>query len=137
MKKTNGTSPIFICPLPRGRHHISKVLQENPGRRKCGYEEPCVIQKGLDYNFSTDVWGQKENIGTMKIETWGHDTNWVVYKPEMFKAQDFIESTLMVDESNKVCLEIPKFVNLESCLTCQKLSCTHWLPHACPSMYVS
>eukprot|EP00092_Neocalanus_flemingeri_P034512 GFUD01037525.1.p1 GENE.GFUD01037525.1~~GFUD01037525.1.p1 ORF type:complete len:465 (+),score=131.62 GFUD01037525.1:91-1395(+) len=97
MKKTNGSSPIFICPLPRGRHHISKVVQENPGWRKCGYEEPCVIQKGLVYNFTTDVSGQKENIGTMKIETWGQDTNWVVYKPEMFKAQDFIESSLTVD----------------------------------------
>lgn len=100
MQKTKGTSPIFICPLPRGRHHISKVVQENPGWRKCGYEEPCVIQKGVAYSFSTDVWGQKENIGSLKIETWGHDSDWVIYKPEMFKAQDFIESTLCVDGSS-------------------------------------
>ena len=48
------------------------------------------------------MWGQKENIGTMRIETWGHDTKWVVYKPEMFKPQNFIESTLTVDETNEV-----------------------------------
>ena len=102
MQRIAGPSPIFICPLPRGRHHISKLLSENPDWRKCGYEEPSVIRKGLVYNFSTDVWGQKENIGTMRIETWGHDTKWVVYKPEMFKPQNFIESTLTVDETNEV-----------------------------------
>lgn len=101
MQRIPGPSPIFICPLPRGRHHISKLLSENPGWRKCGYEEPSVIRKGLVYNFSTDVWGQKQNIGTMRIETWGHDTKWVVYKPEMFKPQNFIESTLTVDETDE------------------------------------
>jgi len=99
--KFSSLSPIFICPLPRGRHHISRLMQENPGWRKCGYEEPCVLDKGLVYNFFTEISGKKENIGNMKIETWGHDTKWVVYKPEMFKAQDFIESTLALEESNE------------------------------------
>ena len=31
-----------------------------------------------------------------------YDTNWVVYKPEMFKAQDFIEATLTVNGSTEV-----------------------------------
>lgn len=102
MERGPGPSPIFICPLPRGRHHISKLLSENAGWKKCGYEEPSVMQKGLLYNFSTDVWGQKTSIGMMRIETWGHDTKWVVFKPEMFKPQNFIESTLSKEGTNEV-----------------------------------
>ena len=102
MERGPGPSPIFICPLPRGRHHISKLLSENPDWKKCGYEEPSVMQKGLLYNFSTDVWGQKTSIGMMRIETWGHDTKWVVFKPEMFKPQNFIESTLSKEGTNEV-----------------------------------
>ena len=102
MERSSNPSPIFICPLPRGRHHIKKVLSENPSWRKCGYEEPTVMKKGLLYSFSTDVEGQMDKIGQMKIETWGHDTLWVVYKPEMFKPQNFIEASLSLDGSSEV-----------------------------------
>lgn len=83
-------STIFICPLPRGRQHIQKMLQENPGWKKCGYEEPCVLNKGINYQFFDQDGTDASPCGWIKTETRSEDTLWVKYGTEKWKNQAFV-----------------------------------------------
>eukprot|EP00090_Calanus_glacialis_P045161 TRINITY_DN8222_c0_g1_i1.p1 TRINITY_DN8222_c0_g1~~TRINITY_DN8222_c0_g1_i1.p1 ORF type:complete len:693 (+),score=210.25 TRINITY_DN8222_c0_g1_i1:41-2119(+) len=92
-------SPIFIYPLPKGGfHNIKRVVHSGKGLKKCGYEKACVLRAGEPYQFWTDVQGKNYNLGNLKTETFGPDRSWVVYKPEYFEAQDYIEATLRQSE---------------------------------------
>ena len=53
-----------------------------------------MLRAGEDYQFWTDIWGQNLNLGNLRTETLGPDRSWVLYKPEYFQPQDFIEATV-------------------------------------------
>jgi len=92
--------PIFIYPLPNGGfHNIKRVVHSGKGLKKCGYEKPCVLRAGEAYQFWTDTQGKNFNLGNLKTETFGPDRSWVVYKPEYFESQDFIEATLKISDN--------------------------------------
>ena len=94
-QSSDKNSPIFIYPLPRGGfHNIKRVVHSGKGLKKCGYEKPCVLRAGTAYQFWTDTQAKNFNLGNMKTETWGPDRSWVIYKPEYFKDQDYIEASL-------------------------------------------
>jgi len=87
--------PIHVYPLPRGGfHNIKRVVHSGKGLRKCGYEKQCVLRAGEDYQFWTDTQGKNLNLGNLRTETFGPDRSWVLYKPEYFQPQDFIEATV-------------------------------------------
>jgi len=87
--------PVYIYPLPRGGfHNIKRVVHSGKGLRKCGYEKQCVLRSGTAYQFWSDTQGKNLNLGNIKPETFGPDRSWVVYKPEYFKAQDYLEATM-------------------------------------------
>eukprot|EP00092_Neocalanus_flemingeri_P009175 GFUD01009876.1.p1 GENE.GFUD01009876.1~~GFUD01009876.1.p1 ORF type:complete len:669 (+),score=172.37 GFUD01009876.1:51-2057(+) len=95
-------SPIYIYPIPRGGfHNIKRVVHSGRGLKKCGYEKPCILRAGQAYQFWTDTQGKNFNLGNLKTETWGPDTSWVVYKPEYFKAEDYIEASLKLADENE------------------------------------
>jgi len=87
--------PVYIYPLPRGGfHNIKRVVHSGKGLKKCGYEKQCVLRSGTAYQFWTDTQGKNVNLGNIKPETFGPDRSWVVYKPEYFKGQDYLEATV-------------------------------------------
>jgi len=87
--------PVYIYPLPRGGfHNIKRVVHSGKGLRKCGYEKQCVLRSGTAYQFWSDTQGKNFNLGNIKPETFGPDRSWVVYKPEYFEAQDYLEATI-------------------------------------------
>jgi len=98
-QSSDHNSPIYIYPLPRGGfHNIKRVVHSGRGLKKCGYEKPCILRSGQAYQFWTDTQGKNFNLGNVKTETWGPDRSWVVYKPEYFKPQDYIEATLRLSD---------------------------------------
>ena len=93
-------APIFIYPLPKGGfHNIKRVVHCGRGLRKCGYEKACVLRAGEPYQFWVDAQGQNFNLGSLRAETFGPDSSWVVYKEEYFKPQDYIEVTLSSEQT--------------------------------------
>ena len=48
----------------------------------------------MAYQFWSDTQGKNFNLGNIKPETFGPDRSWVVYKPEYFEAQDYLEATI-------------------------------------------
>jgi len=103
-QSSDQNSPIYIYPLPMGGfHNIKRVVHSGRGLRQCGYEKPCILRSGQEYQFWTDTQGDNFNLGNVKTETWGPDKSWVLYKPEHFKPQDYIEATLrMSDQQDPV-----------------------------------
>jgi len=87
--------PLYIYPLPRGGfHNIKRVVHSGKGLRKCGYEKQCVLRAGTAYQFLTETQGKNFNLGNIRPETFGPDRSWVVYKPEYFESQDYVEATV-------------------------------------------
>eukprot|EP00092_Neocalanus_flemingeri_P096696 GFUD01123132.1.p1 GENE.GFUD01123132.1~~GFUD01123132.1.p1 ORF type:complete len:224 (-),score=52.05 GFUD01123132.1:17-613(-) len=101
-QKAAENSPIYIYPIPRGGfHNIKRVVHSGRGLKQCGYEKPCILRAGQAYQFWTDTQGKNFNLGNLETETWGPDTSWAVYKPEYFKAEDYIEASLKLADENE------------------------------------
>ena len=60
-----------------------------------------MLRAGEPYQFWTDTHGKNFNLGNLKTETFGPDKSWVVYKPEYFQPQDYIEASLKQSEQAK------------------------------------
>jgi len=65
----------FKCLPASGFHHVKAVVHSGKGLRKCGYERPCVLNRGQRYQLLAQDSKETVNMGDFVPETWGPDTS--------------------------------------------------------------
>jgi len=100
-KYTMDKSPIFFKCLPAGGfHNIKRVVHSGKQLRKCGYEAPCVLRAGDQYQLVAKAGGDKVKLGDFVPETWGKDTMEIgVEKND--KSQDIFELIIKKESDKK------------------------------------
>jgi len=100
-KYTMEKSPIFFKCLPAGGfHNVKRVVHSGKQLRKCGYEAPCVLRAGDQYQLVAKAGKDKVNLGNFVPETWGRDTMEIgVEKND--KSQDIFELIIKKESDKK------------------------------------
>lgn len=75
-KYSQDNSTLYFKCLPAsGFHHVKAVVHSGKGLRKCGYERPCVLNRGQRYQLLAQDNKETVSMGDLIPETWGPDTS--------------------------------------------------------------
>jgi len=75
-KYSQDNSALYFKCLPAsGFHHVKAVVHSGKGLRKCGYERPCVLNRGQRYQLLAQDNKETVSMGDLVPNTWGPDTS--------------------------------------------------------------
>ena len=86
-----------------------RIVHSGRGLKKCGYESPCVVQSGEQYEVMTN----EVRHGSLAARTWGQDND-CLYLPQYFNKQNYIEATLSGAETFKITVSLYDILSVEA-----------------------